>query len=156
MAPLKEQQADARPARHPRARIAESATPQDFLMASRSIVFLMYHELELPGRPLCQSEPGYVRYIVTRDSFQSQINWLRQNGWRGLSVSEALNYPEEKSVAITFDDGCETDLITAAPILKENGFNATFYVTAGRVGQPGYLSQEQLRQLELLGFEFGC
>jgi peptidoglycan/xylan/chitin deacetylase (PgdA/CDA1 family) len=122
----------------------------------QEIVFLMYHELELPGRPLCQSEPGYVRYILPRDSFKSQINWLRQNGWRGLCVSEALTYPSGKSVAITFDDGTETDLITAAPILQENGFNATFYVTAGFIGKAGYLSTEQVRQLHFLGFEIGC
>ncbi len=120
------------------------------------IVFLMYHELELPGRPLIQSDPGYVRYILSRESFESEIRWLRQNGWRGLAVGEALRYPEGKSVAITFDDGCETDLIVAAPILKENGFNATFYVTAGFIGNPGYMSPGQLRELHALNFEIGC
>jgi peptidoglycan/xylan/chitin deacetylase (PgdA/CDA1 family) len=125
-------------------------------MASRDIVFLMYHELELPGRPLCQSDPGYVRYILSQESFRTQMTWLARNGWRGLSVGEALAYPSGKSVAITFDDGCETDLITAAPILKENGFNATFYVTAGFLGKPGYLSPEGLRQLDTMGFEIGC
>ncbi|MHB8216801.1 MAG: polysaccharide deacetylase family protein [Candidatus Sulfotelmatobacter sp.] len=122
----------------------------------RYIVFLMYHELELPGRPLCQSEPGYVRYILSRESFREQIQWLRQDGWSGLSVSQALTFPVEKSVAITFDDGSETDLIAAAPILKESGFNATFYVTAGFLGKSGYLSPEQLRALLSLGFEIGC
>jgi peptidoglycan/xylan/chitin deacetylase (PgdA/CDA1 family) len=125
-------------------------------MAQPGIVFLMYHELEMPGRPLCQSEPGYVRYILPRGAFQSQIAWLRQENWRGLSVSEALKYPAGNSVAITFDDGCETDLIASAPILKESGFNATFYVTVGFVGKPGYLSPQQLRQLNSQGFEIGC
>ncbi len=121
-----------------------------------SITFLMYHELELPGRPLVQSDAGYVRYILSLESFKSQIRWLQQNGWRGLSVGEALRYPEGKSVAITFDDGCETDLIVAAPVLKENGFNATFYVTAGFIGKAGYLSSAQLRELRALDFEIGC
>lgn len=125
-------------------------------MAQPGIVFLMYHELELPGRALCQSEPGYVRYILSREHFRSQISWIAQKGWQGLSVGEALGYPSGNSVAITFDDGCETDLITAAPILKENGLNATFYVTAGFVGRPGYMSSDQLRQLHTLGFEIGC
>jgi peptidoglycan/xylan/chitin deacetylase (PgdA/CDA1 family) len=125
-------------------------------MAQRGIVFLMYHELELPGRQLCQSEPGYVRYILSQESFRSQMNVLTQNGWRGLSVSEALNDPSANSVAITFDDGCETDLIAAAPILNENGFHATFYATADFVGRPGYLSGSQLQQLRDLEFEIGC
>jgi peptidoglycan/xylan/chitin deacetylase (PgdA/CDA1 family) len=125
-------------------------------MASHGIVFLMYHELELPGRPLCQSEPGYVRYILSEASFRSQMDWLRQNGWQGLSVSEALGFPAGKSVAITFDDGSETDLTAAAPILKAIGYNATFYVTAGFLDKPGYMSTGQLRELSSLGFEIGC
>jgi len=39
-------------------------------MAASPIVFLMYHELELPGRKLSQSEPGYVRYILPLDPTQ--------------------------------------------------------------------------------------
>jgi peptidoglycan/xylan/chitin deacetylase (PgdA/CDA1 family) len=125
-------------------------------MAEPGTVFLMYHELELAGRPLCQSEPGYVRYILPEELFRSQMMWLAQGQWRGLSVSEALEYPSANSVAITFDDGSETDLISAAPILKENGFRATFYVTAGFVGKRGYLSPAQLRELRQSGFEIGC
>jgi peptidoglycan/xylan/chitin deacetylase (PgdA/CDA1 family) len=125
-------------------------------MALPGIVFLMYHELELSGRPLIQSEPGYVRYILREDTFRSQIDWLRKNDWRGLNVSEALRSTAEKSVAITFDDGSETDLLAAAPILREAGFHATFYVTAGFLGQPGYLSTAQLRELSSSGLEIGC
>jgi len=125
-------------------------------MASPGIVFLMYHELELPGRPLVQSEPGYVRYIVREAIFRSQIDWLRKNGWRGLNVSEALGSTAQKSVAITFDDGCETDLLAAAPILNEAGFRATFYVTAGFLDQRGYLSTAQLLELSSSGLEIGC
>lgn len=125
-------------------------------MAGDGIVFLMYHELESLGRSLIQSEPGYVRYILREEIFRSQIDWLRSNGWRGLNVSEALNSSAVKSVAITFDDGCKTDLITAAPILQAAGFHATFYITTGFVGQPGYLSVAQLRELNSSGFEIGC
>ena len=121
-------------------------------MTSRGIVFLMYHELELPGRALAGLEPGYVRYILTETTFRAQIDCLRANGWRGLNVSEALLYPAENSVAITVDDGCETDLIAAAPILLEARCHATFYVTAGFLDKSGYLSTAQLRQLHALGF----
>jgi peptidoglycan/xylan/chitin deacetylase (PgdA/CDA1 family) len=116
----------------------------------------MYHELELPRRPPIHSEPGYVRYVLSQASFRSQIEWLRHEGWLGLSVSEALRYPSEKSVAITFDDGCETDQMAAAPILREAGYHATFYVTAGFLDRPGYMSAAQLRQLSSSGFEIGC
>lgn len=125
-------------------------------MAESRIVFLMYHELELPGRKLCQSDPGYVRYILPLDAFQKQMQWLRDSGYRGINVSEALAYPSQPSVCITFDDGCETDLIAAAPVLREFGFRATFYITAGFLDTPGYLNSQQLRELDSQGFEIGC
>ncbi|MGA7291962.1 MAG: polysaccharide deacetylase family protein [Terriglobales bacterium] len=125
-------------------------------MSASAIVFLMYHELELTGRKLCQSEPGYVRYILPVEGFRSQMSWLKREGWRGLNVSEALRYPAEPSVCITFDDGCETDLLAAAPVLREFGFNATFYATAGFLGTPGYLDARQVRDLDTHGFQIGC
>jgi len=120
------------------------------------IVFLMYHELELPGRKFCQSEPGYVRYILSLDTFRAQLECMRESALRGLNVSQALRYPAEPSVCITFDDGCETDLIAAAPLLREFGFNATFYLAAGFLGTPGYLTANQVRELDSQGFEIGC
>ena len=120
------------------------------------IVYLMYHELELPGRPLCQSEPGYVRYVILETAFRAQMDCLQRTGWRGVSVSDALTSPIPSSVAITFDDGCETDLLSAAPILKRINFGATFYLTVGFLGKSGYMSPAQVRELADLGFEIGC
>lgn len=125
-------------------------------MARSHIVFLMYHELELPGRNLIQSEPGYVRYVLPLETFRNQMLWLKESGFRGLSVSQALLYPSEPSVCITFDDGGETDLIAVAPLLHELNFGATFYLTAGFLGTPGYLTPDQVRQLDALGFQIGC
>jgi peptidoglycan/xylan/chitin deacetylase (PgdA/CDA1 family) len=118
---------------------------------------LMYHELELPSRSFCNSEKGYSRYILKEKDFFQQISYLHQQGFLGLNVSECLKFSNDndKQVVITFDDGCETDLITAAPILKEYNFNATFYVVAGFLGNPGYLSHSQLRELSDSGFEIG-
>jgi peptidoglycan/xylan/chitin deacetylase (PgdA/CDA1 family) len=125
-------------------------------MTAASMVYLMFHELQSPGRALCSSEEGYVRYVVSESNFRSQIAWLRDSGWAGMSVGQALQEPREHAVAITFDDGAETDLIIAAPLLKNAGFNATFYITVGYLGKRGYLSPTQLRELSGLGFEIGC
>ena len=125
-------------------------------MAANGTIFVMYHELEVPGRTVAQSEPGYVRYVLPSGDFERQMDWLQQNGWRGMNVSQALQFGPQKGVALTFDDGCETDLLAAAPILKDRGFDATFYVTAGFVGRPGYMNASQVRELAGLGFEIGC
>ncbi len=115
----------------------------------------MYHEIELPGRRLCQDEAGYVRYIVSVHNFKAQMQFLKNAGWAGMSVSKALSNPDHPGVVITFDDGCETDLITAAPLLRQLGFNGTFYVTVGFLDKRGYLSRRQLRELGDLGVEVG-
>jgi hypothetical protein len=39
-------------------------------MSGPSIIYLMYHELEVPGRGLCNSEPGYARYVLLEREFQ--------------------------------------------------------------------------------------
>jgi peptidoglycan/xylan/chitin deacetylase (PgdA/CDA1 family) len=125
-------------------------------MAERRIVFLMYHELEEPGRPLCNAEPGYVRYVLRADDFRRQMELLKEQGWRGVSVSEAIRFADDRLVAITFDDGAETDLLLAAPLLRRLGYRATFYITSQRLGEHGHLSPGQLRELSALGFEIGC
>ena len=125
-------------------------------MAERQTAFLMYHELEVPGRPLCNTEPGYIRYVLRVDDFRTQMELLKEQDWKGVSVGDAIRFEADRLVAITFDDGSETDLLCAGPLLQQLGFGATFYVTSQRLGQRGYLSPDQLRELSALGFEIGC
>jgi len=135
-------------------------------MAEHGIVFFMYHELALPDRPLCHREPGYKRYVVSASDFRRHMGELAREGWRATNVTQAMQSfagrsidgrsAAGKSVRVTFDDGCETDLLSAAPILQQFGFDATFYITVGFLGKPGYLSEAQIRNLSTLGFEIGC
>jgi peptidoglycan/xylan/chitin deacetylase (PgdA/CDA1 family) len=116
----------------------------------------MYHELEVEGRPASQTEPGYLRYVVRESEFREQMDSLQNAGVRGISVSEALSGHGTRRVVLTFDDGCETDLTVAAPFLRKLDFGATFYITVGFLGRPGYLAAGQLRELSDTGFEIGC
>jgi hypothetical protein len=125
-------------------------------MPKPGTVFLMYHELALPNRATCHREPGYTRYVVSALDFCSQMERLKRDGWHGKNVSQALQSFDGKSVCITFDDGCETDLLCAAPCLKDLGFGAISYITVGFLGQPGYLTASQVRSLSALGVEIGC
>lgn len=125
-------------------------------MTGAGVVYLMYHELEVQGRTPVNSDPGYLRYVVPARVFESQMQWLHSIGWRGMSVSEGLSPEHGAGVVLTFDDGCETDLSVAAPLLKQLRFGATFYVTVGHIGKAGYLSAAQIRELCQLGFEVGC
>jgi peptidoglycan/xylan/chitin deacetylase (PgdA/CDA1 family) len=126
-------------------------------VARAGTIYLMYHELQLPGRKLCQNDNSYVHYVVEQCRFRAQLARLKESGFRGMAVGEALfnSDREQPGVAITFDDGCESDLLAAAPLLREAGFNATFYVVVRYLGVRGYLSLSQLKELADLDFEVG-
>jgi Predicted xylanase/chitin deacetylase len=124
---------------------------------TKGVAFLMYHELGLSGRKLCDDSAGYRRYVVSSDNFNNQLAMIESSGCRGLNVSEALRTlsDREEGVCLTFDDGCATDLSTAAPLLLEKKFKATFYITVGHIGKRGYLIKPEVRELAALGFEIG-
>jgi peptidoglycan/xylan/chitin deacetylase (PgdA/CDA1 family) len=120
--------------------------------------FLMYHEIERAGRPLAVSAPGYVRFVVHEPAFAAQLDWMRASDLRGVSLAQALaaGFDAPRQVVITFDDGCESDLLVAAPLLAARGFGATFYIVSHWVGtRAGFLDAAQLRSLADAGFEIG-
>jgi peptidoglycan/xylan/chitin deacetylase (PgdA/CDA1 family) len=57
--------------------------------------------------------------------------------------------------ALTFDDGHPNFLDLVLPLLAERHLTATLYVTTGRLGQPGRLSEAMLRELISAGIEIG-
>ena len=100
-----------------------------------SIPILTYHHTE-------QAPPkGFaMRSLwVTPSSFSTQMRWLSRLGYRGLSMSELVPYlrgeKKGKVVGITLDDGYQSNVSHALPILKQHGFSATCYVVSGRLGQ---------------------
>jgi len=61
----------------------------------------------------------------------------------------------EKMVVLTFDDSCVSHATFVGPLLKELGFGATFYITEAFKDKTKYMSWEQIKKLEELGFEIG-
>jgi len=58
-------------------------------------------------------------------------------------------------IEITFDDGNLSDATIALPALVARGLRASFFVCAGRIGQPGYLDAAALRDLLDAGMAVG-
>ena len=64
----------------------------------------------------------------------------------------------DRLVALTFDDGPKSQYTFAAPLLKECGFNATFYITEGLrflVDKERYMTWEEVAALDRDRFEIG-
>ncbi len=85
-------------------------------------------------------DPGEEEFWVGRDQFESTLD----------SVAG------RSDVRITFDDGNQSDLEYALPALRRRGLKATFFVVAGRLGEPGFLDQAGLRELTAEGMAIGC
>ena len=56
----------------------------------------------------------------------------------------------DKTVVLTFDDGCKSQATFVAPILKHYGFGATFYITEGLgflKNKEAYMTWDEVRDL---------
>lgn len=62
---------------------------------------------------------------------------------------------DRADVRITFDDGNRSDVDVALPALLERGLTATFFVLAGRLREPDYLTEEDILRLEQSGMAIG-
>ena len=90
-------------------------------------------------------------------AFDSQRLHDRSDRRRRLrSGNEAHAAAPRLLVPAPDDDGCESDLNIAAPLLKQAGFGATFYITLGFLGRPGYMIPRQVREIADAGFDVGC
>ena len=62
---------------------------------------------------------------------------------------------QHDDVAIMFDDGNASDVREALPALLDRGLQATFFVVAGRLGTPHFLSEDDVRLLADRGMTIG-
>jgi len=120
---------------------------------------LMYHYIRSVDQG---SDPLGYELSVTPDDFNNQITWLREQGYIGVrmdGITRCLHGEApcpSKAVALTFDDGYADAYTDALPVLKRNGLIATFYIVTNFVGQPGYMTWEQVAALRDAGMEIGA
>ena len=108
------------------------------------IFAFMYHDLTL-------DESQTTAWTTTPDSMRSDLEEILAMGYLPLSVEDYLdgNYKGGQDYFIvTFDDGYESNLTLAEPLLREMGIPATVFVITGMVGHPGHMTWEQVVELD--------
>jgi peptidoglycan/xylan/chitin deacetylase (PgdA/CDA1 family) len=118
---------------------------------------LEYHRI-VPAVEAGNSVPGLV---VSPERFSQQLDALQKAGWHTITIAQLADdlaaqlTPVPKTFAITFDDGWDDGYTYALPILQKHGFVGTFFVIAGRIDHPGFLSSAHLLALIAAGDEIG-
>lgn len=115
---------------------------------SDSWVCLMYHDV-LPRASATGG--GAERFAVPLPSFELMLDAIGDGGYEGCSLTRAVRQAGRKRVAITFDDGTESQFQHAVPALRSRNMTATFFVTTDWIGRAGFMTWDQLRTLASLG-----
>ena len=104
-------------------------------------VVLMYHSLyEAEDTSAIDAED--LPYAVSKENFINQVDCLMA---KRTGVYGSGDLPD---VVITFDDGHQSNLDIAVPLLIERGLPAYFFITTGFTGtRPGFMSEDGLRAL---------
>jgi peptidoglycan/xylan/chitin deacetylase (PgdA/CDA1 family) len=114
---------------------------------SAGVPNLLYHQISTPSSPLSIDDT-----TLDIQSFSEQMKSLHNSGYRTLSTSELvgrLRSGEDlppNAVSIHFDDGWRS-VLAAVPVLKQYHFGATFWLIVEMIGQPGYLTWDDVAEL---------
>jgi peptidoglycan/xylan/chitin deacetylase (PgdA/CDA1 family) len=120
---------------------------------------LMYHYIRSVDQA---SDPLGYELSVTPEDFNNQIAWLHEQGYIGVrmdGITRCLRSEApcpSKAIALTFDDGYADVYTDALPVLKRYGLIATFYIVTNFIGQPGYMTWDQVAELRDAGMEIGA
>jgi len=120
---------------------------------------LMYHYIRTVDQA---SDPLGYDLSIAPELFEQHMAWLHDQGYTTMrmdAVARCLRGEARcpaRAVALTFDDGYEDAFTTVLPTLQRYSFTATFFIISGIVGQPGYMSWEQLAALRDAGMEIGA
>jgi peptidoglycan/xylan/chitin deacetylase (PgdA/CDA1 family) len=133
--------------------------PADPQIPSAPPLILMYHYIRSVDQG---SDPLGYELSVTPDEFNNQMAWLHEQGYIGVRMDGITRCMRgeapcpSKAIALTFDDGYADAYTDALPVLKRYGLVATFYIITSTIGQPGYLTWEQVAALRDAGMEIGA
>jgi peptidoglycan/xylan/chitin deacetylase (PgdA/CDA1 family) len=113
---------------------------------------LTYHAVFATYEEWAKQEPSRKWYALTASQFEAQMEYLARQGFRTSLLEEFLEGTSpQKSVLLTFDDGHESIYSVVLPILRKFRFRAEFFVIVSRIGRPGYLCWQQLKELMKAG-----
>jgi len=120
------------------------------LQGYQTIPVIVYHKF---------SKNKADRMTVRESVFEAQMRFLKDNGYRVISMEELFDFLDfkgripPKSVVITIDEEWRSAYEVAFPILKKYGYPATFFAYTDYIPPRGW---ELLREMSRNGLDVQC
>jgi len=115
---------------------------------------LLYHHIQ---DFQTAKENGQLSLTVFTDKFEQQMKHLVDRKYSTITMQDLIDFFDrgkklpQKPILLTFDDGYEDFFTNAFPILKKFGLKATVFLPTGLLENPGYLTWEQIEQMNQNG-----
>src|ERR1700730_6887218 len=121
--------------------------------------------VQFPVPPYHRAAPlsagGQLDLKVDPANFAAELQALHDAGYHTITqaqlfdaVYRGASLPSHP-IIISVDDGYVDDVRTILPALERWHMVATFFVITGRFTEPGFLTAEQVRQLDQAGMDIG-
>lgn len=117
------------------------------------VTVLLYHRFD---------EGRFPTTTTSTAQFEQHMSYLQSHGYTVLSMDQLAEcvqrgrYVPEKAVVITIDDGFISEYERAVPVLRNYRYPFCIFVFTNAMGAKGYMSWQQLRQIETMGGTAGC
>jgi len=85
----------------------------------------------------------------------SSLKWILNEAdskWRNTNLNNQIT---ANSGFLTFDDGNNSDYEIVFPLLLERNMKAVFFVVIDKIGKKGFLSWDQIKEMQKYGMIFG-
>ena len=138
-----------------------------FCLAGLFVIVLCSQQFALAQEQVVVPVLNYHRFgptvadgmTVTTPVFESQLKWLKDNGYTVIPLRTLVNYlrgqgppPPPKSVVITVDDAHKTVYSDMLPLVRKYNIPVTLFIYPSAVSNASYvMTWEQLKELQQTG-----
>jgi peptidoglycan/xylan/chitin deacetylase (PgdA/CDA1 family) len=146
--------------------VARPLAATGLVSRGHALPILMYHSVSDDAE---EGVGPYYRVATHPRRFAEQMQWLKELGYTGVSLEEALKAAHHNSAGqrrmavITFDDGFRDFHTAAWPVLRYHGFSASMYLPTGFIStkRKSFRDREcmtwgEVRELRAQGAHFGA
>ena len=113
------------------------------------MICLNYHRVDAAAQP--------DFYTLDPARLAEHLVSIRELGLRVMGSAEVLAAEADSGmVMLHFDDGTEDHFQHVFPLLERAGSTGVFFISSAKIGSPGYLNIDQVKQLAAAGHDIEC